>query len=60
MRLQLSPASTVTRCSVTDQHVCVFKVVSPVRPDLPLAPNVPNIQLKALRLHTFDVKSLLR
>lgn len=60
MRLHQSLGSTVTRCSVTDQHVCVFKVISPVRPDLPLAPNVPDVQFKALRLDTFDVKSLLR
>lgn len=49
----------VTHCLVTDQHICVFKVISPVRSDLPLASDVPNIQFKTLRLDTFDVKSLV-
>ena len=42
----------------THQHISVFKVVSPVRPDLPLASNVPDIQLKTLRLDALDVESL--
>lgn len=41
------------------QHICVFKVISPVRSDLPLTSNVPNVQFKPLRLDTFDVKSLV-
>lgn len=41
-----------------DQHVCVLKVISPVGSDLPLAPDVPHVQLKPLRLDTLDVKAL--
>lgn len=44
--------------SSTHQHICVFKVVSPVRPDLPLASDVPNIQFKTLRLDALNVESL--
>lgn len=44
--------------SSTHQHICVFKVVSPVRPDLPLTSNVPNIQFKTLRLDALNVESL--
>lgn len=42
----------------THQHICVFKVVSPVGPDLPLASDVPHVQLKTLRLDTLNVESL--
>lgn len=44
----------------THQHISVFKIVSPVRPDLPLASNVPDIQFKTLRLDTLNVESLER
>lgn len=44
--------------SSAHQHICVFKVISPVRPDLPLAANVPNVQFKTLRLDTFNVEAL--
>lgn len=44
--------------SSTHQHICVFKVISPVRPDLPLASNVPNVEFKALRLDAFNVETL--
>ncbi len=42
----------------THKHVSIFKVVSPVRPYLPLASNVPDIQFEALRLHALNVKAL--
>lgn len=42
----------------TYQDISILKIISPVRPDLPLSPNVPYIQLEALRLHTFNVKTL--
>lgn len=44
----------------THQHISVFKVVPPVRSDLPLASNVPNIQFKTLRLDALNVESLER
>lgn len=44
----------------THQHISVFKIVSPVWPDLPLASNVPNIQFKTLRLDAFNVETLER
>lgn len=44
--------------SSTHQHICVFKVISPVRPDLPLAADVPNVQFKTLRLDAFNVETL--
>lgn len=44
--------------SSTHQHICVFKVISPVRPDLPLASDVPNVKFKTLRLNTLNVESL--
>lgn len=40
------------------QNICVLKVVSPVRPNLALATNVPHIQFEALGLHTLDVEAL--
>lgn len=42
----------------THQHIRVFKVVSPVGPDLPLASDVPHVQLKTLRLDALNVESL--
>lgn len=44
----------------TYKDISVFKIVPPVRPDLPLSAYVPYIQLEALRLYTFDVKALER
>lgn len=40
------------------QHICVLKIIPPVRSDLALTSNVPNIQLEASRLHTLDIKAL--
>lgn len=42
------------------QYIRVFKIVSPVRSDLPLASYVPHIQFKTLALDTLDVESLRR
>lgn len=42
----------------THQHISVFKVVSPVRPNLPLASNIPNVEFKSLRLDALNVESL--
>lgn len=42
----------------THEYVSVFEVVPPVRPYLPLASDVPDVQLKALRLDTLNVESL--
>lgn len=43
----------------TDQHISVFKVVSPVGPDLPLTSDVPHIEFETLRLDALDVESLV-
>ena len=40
------------------EYVSVVKVVPPVRPDLPLPPNVPHVELEALALHALDVEAL--
>lgn len=40
------------------QDVGVFEVVPPVRPDPPLTPDVPHVQLEAGRLHAFYVEAL--
>lgn len=44
----------------THKHVSIFKVISPVWPDLPLASNVPDVQFEALRLHALNVKALAK
>lgn len=56
--LQQSLGSIVTQQRFSHQQICVFKVVPPVGPDLPLASNVPNVEFEPLRLDTFDVKAL--
>ena len=40
------------------EDVCVVEVVSPVRSDLPLATNVPDIELESLALDWLDVEAL--
>ena len=40
------------------QDVRVIKVIPPVRPDLPLSSNIPNIELEPLRLDGLDIESL--
>ena len=43
----------------THQEVRVVVVVAPVRPDFPLASNVPHVELEALGGHGFDVEALV-
>ena len=43
----------------THQHICVLKVVPPVRTDVALTSNVPNIQLEASGLNTLYIEALL-
>lgn len=44
----------------THQQVCVFQVLLPEGPDLPLSSNVPNIEFHAVRSHTLYVEALKR
>lgn len=46
-------------CPSTHKHVRVLKVVSPVRPDLPLASDVPHVQFETLRLDALDIEALV-
>ena len=39
------------------QDVGVVKIVPPVRSDLPLSSNIPNIELEAFALYRLDVKT---
>ena len=43
---------------ITNQHVRVVEVVSPVGSDLALAADVPDVQLEAVRQHRLDVEAL--
>lgn len=43
---------------VTHQQVCVFQVLFPEGPDLPLSSNVPNIEFHAMRGDTLYVEAL--
>ena len=45
---------------MTHQDVSVFEIVSPVGPDLPLAPDVPDVELESFRLDRLDVEALRR
>lgn len=42
----------------THQQVCVFKVLFPEGPDLPLSSDVPDIELHAVGGNTLDVEAL--
>lgn len=44
--------------AIAHQQVCIFQVLFPEGPDLPLPSNVPNIELHAMRGNTFNVEAL--
>ena len=48
----------VCRVNDEDEHICVFKIISPVRSDPPLPTHVPNLQLEPRRLHALYVEPL--
>ena len=48
----------VTDGQPTHKDIRVFEIVLPVRPYFPLTADVPDVQLEARRLHTFNVKPL--
>lgn len=43
---------------LTNQNVSVFKIISPIRSDIPLSSDVPDVQFEAVALNGFYVKSL--
>lgn len=44
--------------AVTHQQVCVFQILFPEGPDLPLSSNVPNIEFHAVRSDALYVEAL--
>lgn len=42
----------------THQQVCVFQVLFPEGPDLPLSSNVPNVEFHSMRGNTLNVEAL--
>ena len=42
----------------TYQNICVFKVVPPVWPNLPLSTDIPDVQFEITGLDTFNVEAL--
>ena len=55
--LGLLKALGIGRVDDVDEDVRVVKVIPPVRPDLPLSSNIPNIELEPLALYRLDIKA---
>mmetsp|Transcript_81647 Transcript_81647/g.162452 ORF Transcript_81647/g.162452 Transcript_81647/m.162452 type:complete len:213 (+) Transcript_81647:413-1051(+) len=55
---RLVDAPRIGRVDDVDDGVGVRVVILPIRPNVPLAANVPHVQLEARRLHRLDVEAL--
>ena len=59
MKITTSTTVPFGVCAVDDvnQDVGVFEVIPPVRSNLPLTSDVPNVQLESVGIDAFDVET---